>query len=169
MLSLHHLLLLTGVASGALFLIGDVVSGLRLDGAASSADGESDYSFLSNTISELLMPTSPSRPVALFFMVLSDLCGMIFGFVGIRCLVSVRHRVEDPHYCYSSGGRRSIEISGTLLGIAATCNLLSAAIFPQDERGGTSTLAGMLHILLFEGLSRKLDSRRDISCCAIRS
>jgi hypothetical protein len=140
MLLLHHLLLLSGVASGALFLIGDVVSGMRLHG-----DDGGNYSFISNTISELLIPTDPSRSIAVFCMVLSDLCGMAFGFGGIRHLPVQQHHIKS----YRPDRRSTTAISGTLLGIAGTCNLFSAALFPQDERGGgKATLAGILHILL---------------------
>ena len=142
-----------GIAASLVFALTDMVSGVI-------AAMTSSYSFTYNSISELLVPSAPpvARSVGLIGMATSDLLGMIFGFGGVlqsACKVGVTKRRFDtkqttrPFFDLSFLGQLCVYQGGFLLGVAATCNLLSATLFPQDLRDSSEiTFSGQMHLIL---------------------
>ena len=100
----------------------------------------SDYSHISNSVSELLSPGASNRMLLLVIQTIYALLHIIFGF-GV--LGFVRGFAND-------------HISGTIgawMIIALGVTTIGTVVFPQDAEGDPPTTSGQLHkILVFGGL-----------------
>jgi hypothetical protein len=151
-----------GVAGSLAFLIADVASGTLAAKSSEKCSSSSSYSFTYNSISKLLLLSAPtaSRLVGASVMALSDLLGMAFGFGGVVACASrvASVLVASKHHAVATSAypielsliQRRVYQGGFFLGLAATCNLLSATMFPQDLRGAPfiTTRSGTLHLIL---------------------
>ena len=97
------------------------------------------YSHLADTVSELLSPGAPNKPLLMVFQVAHALAGSLFG-IGLLLLV----RSSEFN---TLGGRLGAWMI-ILVGIAT----IGTAIFPQDAAGPELTTAGRLHAILVFGV-----------------
>jgi Protein of unknown function (DUF998) len=130
-----RLALWAGPAASVAFLAADV-AGSHL------ATRESGYSKVSDTISELLIPSvGPEKlmscTVATATMIVADFLALAFG-AGV--VASARHNRK-----VSTMPLRRVGVAHI---IGALANLASASAFPQDVRGAPVTIAGQLHLAL---------------------
>lgn len=161
--------LLCGPAASFAFLLADAIAGSLIN----HTDNDELYSFCENSISELLMPSTPLVPrrVGVTLMVTSNILGMIFAFLAVvpnTALMEEATGTLKLSLLRQSGDRESkmptkqrhrnqlkrrsvfkIRYAGMSLGYAAICNLISCSVFPQDPRESESlTWSGILHLLL---------------------
>ena len=100
----------------------------------------SDYSHISNSVSELLSPGSPNRPLLVTIQLIYALLHIIFG-LGI--LWFFKESTTD----------QLTGLIGSWLIIALGIVTVGIAIFPQDAEGNIVTMAGQVHkVLVFGGL-----------------
>ena len=95
-----------------------------------------EYSYLANTISELIAPNSPNKP---FLYVLHTIFAVLLILIGIGLLL------------FFQGAKRfrRIGLVGATLFILMGCvSVTIATIFPQDPWGTTVTVTGEMHQLL---------------------
>ncbi len=98
------------------------------------------YSHLSNSVSELLSPGAPNRPLLVTIQSFYALLHIIFG-VGVLWFVQ------------RSASDQLIGRIGAWLIIALGVATIGTVIFPQDAEGTQATSAGQIHkILVFGGL-----------------
>ncbi len=98
------------------------------------------YSHIANSVSELLSPGAPNRPLLSVLQLAYALLHIGFG-VGV--LQFVRGSVAD-----ASLGR-----IGAWMIVALGVATIGTAIFPQDAEGTPGTLPGLIHkVLVFGGL-----------------
>jgi hypothetical protein len=99
-----------------------------------------DYSHISNSVSELLSPGSPSRPLLVTIQLIYALLHITFG-LGV------------VWFFMESGTDRLTGLIGSWSIIALGIVTIGTAIFPQDAEGSALTMAGQIHkILVFGGL-----------------
>lgn len=99
-----------------------------------------NYSHISNSVSELLSPGAPNRPLLVTIQAVYALLHVAFGFGVLRF---VRGDSNDQLI-----GR----IGGWMI-IALGVATIGTAIFPQDAEGTPATIPGQVHkILVFGGL-----------------
>ncbi len=98
------------------------------------------YSHIANSVSELLSPGAPNRPLLSVLQLTYALLHIVFG-VGV--LQFVRGSAAD-----ASVGR-----IGAWMIVALGVATIGTAIFPQDAEGTPGTLPGLIHkVLVFGGL-----------------
>ena len=97
------------------------------------------YSHIADTVSELLSPGAPNKPLLMVFQITHALMGSLFG-TGLLLFV----RSSDHN---SILGR-----IGAWMIIAVGVATIGTAIFPQDAAGTAATLAGKLHGILVFGI-----------------
>ena len=97
------------------------------------------YSHIADTVSELLSPGAPNKPLLMVFQITHALMGSLFG-TGL--LLFVR----------SSDHNTTLGRIGAWMIIAVGVATIGTAIFPQDAAGAAATLAGKLHGILVFGV-----------------
>ncbi len=97
------------------------------------------YSHIADTVSELLSPGAPNKPLLMVFQITHALMGSLFG-TGL--LLFVR----------SSDHNTILGRIGAWMIIAVGLATIGTAIFPQDAAGTAATLAGKLHGILVFGI-----------------
>jgi hypothetical protein len=98
------------------------------------------YSHISDSVSELLAPRSPNKPLLLVIQLLYALLYVFFG-VGVL------------GYVEAGGGNTSLGTIGAWMIIALGVATIGTAIFPQDAEGIPPTTPGRIHVVLvFAGL-----------------
>jgi hypothetical protein len=93
------------------------------------------YSHISDTVSELLSPGAPNKPLLMVFQIIHALMGGLFG-IGLLLLVR------------SSDHNTLLGRIGAWMIIAVGIATIGTAIFPQDATGTALTTAGKLHAIL---------------------
>lgn len=100
----------------------------------------SDYSHISNSVSELLSPNAPNKRLLMSIQIVYAALHVIFGFSVLWFI----KEWEDPNISGQIGAWLIVALGVTTFG---------TVIFPQDEAGTPQTRAGQLHkILVFGGL-----------------
>jgi hypothetical protein len=97
------------------------------------------YSHIADTVSELLSPGAPNKPLLMVFQIAHAVTGSLFGF-GLLLLVR------------SSDHNTLLGRIGAWMIIAVGIATIGTAIFPQDAAGTELTTAGMLHAILVFGV-----------------
>ena len=97
------------------------------------------YSHIADTVSELLSPGSPNKPLLMVFQIVHALMGSLFG-IGLLLLVR------------SSDHNTLLGRIGAWMIIAVGIATIGTAIFPQDAAGTELTMAGKLHAILVFGV-----------------
>jgi hypothetical protein len=97
------------------------------------------YSHISDTVSELLSPGAPNKPLLMVFQITHALLGVLFG---IGVLQFVR----------GSENNRLTGIIGAGMIITVGVATVATAIFPQDPFGAPLTFPGKLHNILVFGV-----------------
>ena len=120
------------VASGVLIPITYIFMYL-LGGALRSG-----YNHISDSVSELLSPGAPNRPVLIVIQVVYALLHILFG-IGVLQFVQ------------QSEGNAPIGRSGAWMIVALGIATFGTVIFPQDAKGRPATLSGKLHKVLVFG------------------
>ncbi|HEX6579879.1 MAG TPA: DUF998 domain-containing protein [Actinomycetota bacterium] len=105
------MLLLAGVASGAIYVVGDLISVLLYNGSR-------PYSFRDQWISELTAYGSPVRPLMVTIMTISGLLGFAFAYGILR----------------AAGERRSLRWTGLMLVLAGVVVFPLHPFFPMSSR-----------------------------------
>jgi hypothetical protein len=126
-----RVLLLCGVISPLIYLGATIVGGAMRPG----------YNHMVDTVSELMSPGSPNKPLMHALFTASAVCGTLFG-VGVWQFVRASGRSTT-----------SAAIAAALLIIVGLVNILTAAVFPQDPIGAPATFPGKMHIILVGALS----------------
>lgn len=99
-----------------------------------------DYSHISNSVSELLSPGAPNKPLLMTIQTIYALLHIIFGFGVLR-------------FIQGDAKDQLIGQVGAWLIIALGVATIGTVIFPQDAEGATATMAGQVHkVLVFGGL-----------------
>lgn len=99
-----------------------------------------EYSHISNSVSELLSPGAPNRPLLMAIQAIYALLHIAFGFGVLRFVQG------DPN-------DQLVGRIGAWLIIALGLATIGTVIFPQDAEGTPATLAGQVHkALVFGGL-----------------
>jgi hypothetical protein len=99
-----------------------------------------EYSHISNSVSELLSPGAPNKPLLTTIQTIYALLHIVFGW-GVLSFVK------------GSSGDHLLGRAGAWLIIALGVATIGTVIFPQDAEGATATAAGQIHkILVFGGL-----------------
>jgi hypothetical protein len=94
------------------------------------------YSYIADTMSELLSPGSPNR---LLLVVLFTTYALLMALFGIGILLFVRRSARSAWI--GSLGAWTFVAAGIV-------NLATATVFPQDPWGSAPTLAGEMHMSL---------------------
>ena len=97
-----------------------------------------DYSHIKNSVSELLSPGAPNRPLLVTIQIIYALLHIIFG-IGVLLFIK-----ESAH-------NQALGRIGAWMIIALGAATLGTVIFPQDAEGTPATNAGNLHKLLVFG------------------
>ncbi len=98
------------------------------------------YSHISMSVSELLSPGAPNRPLLVTIQSTYALVHIIFGFGVLR-------------FVQGSASDQLIGRIGAWLIVALGVATIGTVIFPQDAEGTPATVAGQVHkILVFGGL-----------------
>jgi hypothetical protein len=97
------------------------------------------YSHISDTVSELLSPGAPNKPLLMAFQIAHALLGILFG-IGVLGFVRAS---EHPTL---------IGVIGAGMIIAAGVGTVATTIFPQDPFGAPPTFPGKVHITLVFGV-----------------
>jgi hypothetical protein len=98
------------------------------------------YSHISNSVSELLAPGAPHKPLLMTIQTLYALLHIAFGVGVLR-------------FVLGSGHDELLGRIGAWLIIGLGVVTLGTVIFPQDAQGSAVTVAGQVHkILVFGGL-----------------
>jgi hypothetical protein len=122
-------LLACGMLFPAVYIIMTILGGALRPG----------YSHISDTVSELLSPGAPNKPLLLVFQIAHALLGILFGIGVLR-------------FVRGSGRSALTGIIGAGMIIAVGVANVATAIFPQDPFGAPPTLPGKLHIILVFGV-----------------
>jgi Protein of unknown function (DUF998) len=104
-------LLLAGVASGLIYVVGDLVSAFVYDGSR-------PYSLRDQWISELTAYGSPVRPLMVTVITIHGLLGLAFAYGIVR----------------AAGERRSLRWTGLVLVLAAAVSIWLHPFFPMSSR-----------------------------------
>jgi hypothetical protein len=115
-------LLVSGIAAGAVYVAGDVLSGLFYEG----------YSFKNQWISELTASGSPVRPLMLGVMT-------VYGLLGAALAVGIWR---------SAGRSRSLRWVGPLLITAAAVGFFTHVVFPMGSRGMEPSFSDTMHMTM---------------------
>lgn len=100
----------------------------------------SDYSHISNSVSELLSPGSPNKSLLMIIQTLYALLHITFGFGVLR-------------FIQGTATNLVLGRAGAWMIIALGVVTIATVIFPQDAEATPLTLAGRIHkILVFGGL-----------------
>lgn len=119
----NKILLAAGLAAPILYF-GTVVLGAAL---------RSDYSHVSNAISELILADSPNHNLINgLFLVYNILC--LAGAIGL-----LRNNLQT--------GQRKQLAAAYALGIVALAGIAMTLFFPQDPRGSSPTITGIMHLV----------------------
>jgi hypothetical protein len=97
------------------------------------------YSHISDTVSELLSPGAPNKPLLMVFQITHALLGILFG-IGVMRFVQ------------GSGQSTLTGMIGAAMIIAVGAATVATAIFPQDPFGAPLTLPGRTHNVLVFGV-----------------
>jgi len=98
------------------------------------------YSHVKNSVSELLSPGAPNRPLLMTIQSIYALLHIVFGFGVLR-------------FIQGSAGDQLLGRIGAWLIVALGVATVGTVIFPQDAEGAQATSAGQVHkILVFAGL-----------------
>lgn len=117
----RQLLLLCGILSSLLYIGADIISGANWKG----------YSYTSQTISELMAISAPSRPVSIPLFIIYDMLVIAFG-IGILMLVAQKR-------LYFTGG--------LIVGIGIS-GLVTTLFFPMHMRGYDPIYTDTMHVIL---------------------
>ena len=99
-----------------------------------------DYSHISNSVSELLAPGAPNKPLLMTIQTLYALLHIVFGFGVLR-------------FVQGSAHDQLLGRIGAWLIIGLGVVTIGTVVFPQDAEGTAATMAGQVHkILVFGGL-----------------
>jgi hypothetical protein len=99
-----------------------------------------NYSHISNSVSELLSPGAPNRPLLMTIQTVYALLHIVFGYGVLR-------------FIKGSANTEMIGQIGAWLIIALGVVTIGTVLFPQDAEGIPATMAGQVHkILVFGGL-----------------
>jgi hypothetical protein len=99
-----------------------------------------DYSHISNSVSELLAPGAPNKPLLMTVQTLYALLHIVFGIGVLR-------------FVQGSGHDQLLGRIGAWLIIGLGVVTIGTVVFPQDAEGTAATMAGQVHkILVFGGL-----------------
>ena len=127
----NRILLLCGVISPVVYVVGTVLGAALRPG----------YSHITDTVSELMSPGSPNKPLMHTLFTASAVFSTLFG-VGVWQFVR------------ASGRSTTAGVVGAVLLFAVgLVNILTAAVFPQDPMGAPATFQGKMHIILVAALS----------------
>ena len=98
------------------------------------------YSHISNSVSELLAPGAPNKPLLMTIQTIYACLHIVFGFGVLR-------------FVQGSAHDQLLGRIGAWLIIALGVVTIGTVIFPQDAEGTAATTAGQVHkILVFGGL-----------------
>ena len=97
------------------------------------------YSHISDTVSELLSPGAPNKPLLMVFQITHALLGILFGIGVLR-------------FVRGSGHSTLTGMIGAAMIIAVGAATVATAIFPQDPFGAPLTLPGRTHNILVFGV-----------------
>ena len=98
------------------------------------------YSHISNSVSELLAPGAPNKPLLMTIQTIYALLHIVFGFGVLR-------------FVQGSAHDQLLGRIGAWLIIVLGVVTVGTVVFPQDAEGTPETLAGQVHkILVFGGL-----------------
>ena len=97
------------------------------------------YNHISDTVSELLSPGAPNKPLLVVFQIAHALFGSLFGIGLLQFVSRSRHNAL-------------IGRIGAGMIIAVGLATIGTAIFPQDATGVPATVAGKLHGILVFGV-----------------
>ena len=111
-----------GIIAPILYLLMAVIGGALRPG----------YSYIAETVSELLVAGAPNKPLLVTLLIIDSVLGMLFP-IGL-------HRGINE-------GKGS-KVGPAFLIIVAVLTLLTAAFFPQDAGGEPVTFAGTVHVIL---------------------
>ena len=118
-----------GMLAPAAYIVMTIVGGALRPG----------YSHLSDTVSELLSPGSPNRPLLVILQIVQALLGGLFGYGVLRFVRGSEH--STPSGVIEAG---MIAVTGVVT--------VATAIFPQDAWGAPATLPGQIHKILVLGV-----------------
>jgi len=122
----NRYLALCGVIAPLLFTFMTILGGILRPG----------YSHISDTVSELMSPGSPNKPLLDTLYTLFAILIILFG-IGLM------------NFIRSSGRSSSAGITGASLYIAmGVINVTTATIFPQDPWGSPPTFPGRMHMVM---------------------
>jgi hypothetical protein len=99
-----------------------------------------EYNHISNSVSELLAPGAPNKPLLMAIQTIYALLHIAFGIGVLR-------------FVQGSAGNQTLGQIGAWLIVALGVVTIGTVIFPQDAEGTAATIAGQIHkILVFGGL-----------------
>src|SRR5215831_15790901 len=119
---LRKFLLYCGIVSSLIYVGADALAAWRW----------ATYSYLSQTVSELMAIGAPTRPLIVPAFAVYDLLFIAFG-AGVY---------------YASAGRRSLQITSVLFMIYGVVGLGGCLLFPMHLRGNKGTLSDTMHIMI---------------------
>ena len=123
-------LYLSGMAIPIVYILLYIIGGLL----------RSNYSHISNSVSELLSPGAPNRKWMMMIQVIYALLHLVFGFTVLW-------------FIYEWGNNHILGQIGAWLIVALGLTTIGTVIFPQDAEGTPETKAGKMHkFLVFGGL-----------------
>ncbi len=97
------------------------------------------YSHIADTVSELLSPGAPNKPLLVVFQTTHALLGSLFGIGVLQFVLGSEHNAL-------------IGRIGAGMIIAVGVATVGTAIFPQDASGAPPTFAGLMHGILVFGV-----------------
>lgn len=104
------------------------------------------YSHVAHSVSELLSPGAPNRPLLMSIQTLYAVLHILFG---LAVLLYVKGYAEGQDMVKGQG----MGLAGAWMIIALGVVTLGTVFFPQDAEGSVPTRAGQIHkILVFGGL-----------------
>jgi hypothetical protein len=98
-----------------------------------------EYSQISNSVSELLSPGSPNKPLLFITQMFYVILHILFG-IGVLLFIQ------------ENGEKSTIGLIGGWMIIAVGVATFGTAIFPQDPAGSPATIVGKIHIALVFGV-----------------
>ena len=96
------------------------------------------YNQISNSVSELLSPGSPNKPLLFSIQISYAVLHVLFG-IGVL------------QFIQENSEKTTLGLLGGWMIIVVGIATIGTAIFPQDPAGSPSTLAGKIHIALVFG------------------
>jgi hypothetical protein len=97
------------------------------------------YSHIADTVSELLSPGAPNKPLLVVFQITHAILGILFGMGVLRFVRASEHNAWIGNI-------------GAGMIIAVGVATVGTAIFPQDASGAPPTVAGLIHGILVFGV-----------------